>query len=124
MKQVLLFNLAGEKRERILFLASALGLSCREVRQAEQGLSVAELCGRGPLPPLVRREPASFTEEMLVLDGLEPPQFHALLDGMRGLQATVALKAVVTEQNLGWSAAALHGALREDHAQLRPRGEG
>ena len=118
MKTVLLFNIQGEKRDRILFLGNQLGLTCREVQQGEQGRSIAELCGRGPLPPLVQGTSDHFSEEMLVMDGLESLQFHGLLDGLRGLKATVPLKAVVTTQNLCWSAVALYEALHEEHRRL------
>ena len=118
MKTVLLFNIQAEKRERVLFLVNQLGLAYREVPEAEQGKSIAELCGRGPLPPLVQGTCGHFTEEMLVMDGLEAQQFHGLLDGLRGLKATVPLKAVVTTQNLCWSAAALYEALHEEHSRL------
>ena len=47
-----------------------------------------------------------------------------LLDAMRSSGATVALKAVVTEHNVGWSAARLCRELRQEHEamqRLRPK---
>ena len=87
MSKVLLFNIHGEKRMKILFLLIRLGIACREVSPAEQG---------------------SIRENE---DG-------TLLDGLRRNNTPVALKAVVTEQNLSWTAAALHDALLEEHRRL------
>ena len=118
MAKVLLFNLRGEKREKILFLLIRLGLACREVAPAEQGKTVGALTGRESASISGGAPKAAFTDEMLVLDGLDAGQFHGLLDGLRRNNTPVALKAVVTEQNLSWTAADLHDALLEEHRRL------
>ena len=60
----------------------------------------------------------SFSDEMLVMDGLSATQFHGLLDGLRASRAGIVLKAVVTEQNRSWTVSKLHAALREEHERL------
>ena len=123
MSKVLLFNLRGEKRQKLLFLLIRLGLACREVAPAEQGKTIAALTERNGAPAAGAAPKAPFPDEMLVLDGLDAEQFHGLLDGLRREGIPVALKAVVTEQNLSWTAAELHDALLEEHRRLsRNRG--
>lgn len=120
MSNVLLFNLHGEKREKILFLLIRLGIACREVSPAEQGKTIGALTEKETkgVPAQRAASKAPFPDEMLVMDGLDAGQFHGLLDGLRRNHVPVALKAVVTEQNLSWTAAELHEALLEEHIRL------
>ena len=63
-----------------------------------------------------------FAEEMLVMEALS----SELLDAMRASGAAVSLKAVVTEHNVGWSAAQLCRELRREHEamqRLRPKSQ-
>lgn len=122
MAKVLLFNLQGEKRQKILFLLIRLGIACREVSPAEQGKTIEALTERRAAAAVGAAPTPPFTDEMLVMDALSREQFHGLLDGLRSAQSPVALKAVVTEQNLGWTAAELHDALLEEHKSLSQRG--
>ncbi len=118
MAQVLLFNISGEKKRKICALLASLGIAYREVAPLEHGLPLSALMGRveavcacdGTVP---------FSDEMLIMDELSPLQFDALLTGLRQTQAPVALKAVVTEQNLRWSAAKLHSELAAEHEAMR-----
>ena len=98
MAQVLLFNITGEKRKKIRFLLLKLGIPLRQV-PAEDA--------------------APFREEMLVMDALEQRQFHALLDGLRQARVPVALKAVLTEHNVHWTAARLRRELAAENEALR-----
>ena len=116
MSKVLLFNIRGEKRQKLLLLLIRLGLACREVSPAEQGKTIAALTERKDAPAAVPK--LSFMDEVLVMDGLSSDQFHGLLDGLRRERIPVALKAVVTEQNLSWTDADLHDALLEEHKRL------
>ncbi len=120
MAKVLLFNIHGEKRLKILFLLIRLGLACREVSPAEQGKTIGELTETETNGVSAQHAvpKAPFPDEMLVMDGLDAGQFHGLLDGLRRERIPVALKAVVTEQNLSWTAAELHDALLEEHRRL------
>ena len=123
MAQVLMFNISGEKQTKIRFLLLKMGVACREVPAAEFGQ---------PLGVLIRRTgffgtaeaPDSFSDEMLVLDGLSDVQLHGLLDSMRRVGASVALKAVVTEHNLRWSPTKLHRELAAEHAAMQTMGKG
>lgn len=113
MSKVLLYNIQSDKLIKIRRAAGLLGLEAVEVPQEAFGQPVGYMLGYEGYAPLEETE--SFTEEMLVMETLSSP----LLDAMRAGGATVALKAVVTEQNSAWSAAALCRELRREHEAMR-----
>ena len=118
MAQVLLFNIAGDRRRKLRFLLTKLGIPCREIAPERQASSLGELCGREGFDA-AEDCGAPFSGEMLVMDSLSSFQFSALLDAMRREKLTVALKAVVTDTNLGWSAQRLHSELSAEHEAMR-----
>ena len=118
MAQILTFNLETEKLTRIRMLAMRLGIFTRTVKPEDFGRTLAVLTGREK-PDGSRQPVLPFSGEMLVIDGLEPEQFHGLLDGMRNVGARVALKAVITEQNLQWTPARLYRELAAEHEAIR-----
>ena len=118
MSKVLVFNNQGERRYQIRVLMIWLGIVCREVSAAEQRNTIGALAGRNGAPAASAAQNALFEDEMLVMDGLSSDQFHGLLDGLRRNNIPVALKAVVKEQNLTWTAAELYGALLEERKRL------
>lgn len=120
MAQILLFNIGADKLRRLRPLALRLGIRCRSIAPEEQGKALGTLCGREGFE--TAGEDASavpFQTEMLVMDALSPAQFHGLLDGLRRERATVALKAVVTESNLSWTAARLQRELSAEHEAMK-----
>ena len=119
MAQVLLFNIGEEKKKKIRFLLIKLGVACREVPPEDFGKTLAELTGRGAA---AKESAEPFSGEMLVMDGLDSRRLQSLLDGLRRVKAPVALKAVVTEQNLEWTAARLYEELSAEHEAFK-RGE-
>ena len=120
MAQVLLFNIGAEKKKKIRFLLAKLGAACREVPPEDFGRTLGELTGRESAAADETAEP--FSGEMLVMDGLDSNKLRGLLDGLRRVKAPVALKAVVTEQNLTWSASHLYAELCAEHEAMK-RGE-
>ena len=119
MAQVLLFNVGEEKKKKIRFLLIKLGVACREVPPEDFGKTLAELTGR---EAAAKESAEPFSGEMLVMDGLDSRRLQSLLDGLRRVKAPVALKAVVTEQNLEWTAARLYEELSAEHEAFK-RGE-
>ena len=113
MSRVLLFNLPPEKARRIGLAALRLGLRPIEVRREDFGLTLGTLLGDEV--PVRAAEADDFTDEMLVMEQLSSP----LLNAMRAEGAAVALKAVVTEHNRGWTAAQLCRELRLEHAAMQ-----
>ena len=119
MSRILLFNMDPEKAVKIRIAAYRLGLDCLEIPPEDQGRPLGALLG---LPGFERAaDPGDgFAEEMLLMETLS----SELLDAMRASGASVALKAVVTEHNVGWSAAQLCRELRREHEamqRLRPK---
>ncbi len=113
MKKILLFNISAKKAALIRQAASGLELSFTEVPPSQFGSPVGLLLGEKGYRAFGRRE--SFSEEMLVMEELSSP----LLDALRSCGATVALKAVATQQNKAWSPARLCRELRREHEALR-----
>ena len=125
MGKVLLYNIPeGEKRRRIQVALLRLGITARDVAPEEYCHPVgylARLEGFGPSEEPCRE---SFGDEMLVMCGLPSRQFSAFLDALRASRANVALKAVLTDTNAGWSSAELHRAIRAEHEALRAAAAG
>ena len=134
MARVLLYNFRNEaRRKKVKALLFRLALPSREVEPEEQGYSLGTLLGA---PGTVYEEPAApeteqgepavpgeatdepFTEEMLVMHGLAPRQFHGLVDGLRQQGVIVPLKAVVTPHNIQWTSARLHRELSAEHVAM------
>jgi hypothetical protein len=118
MARVLLYNFRNEaRRKKVKALLFRLALPSREVEPEEQGYPLGILLGEpGEMPGEAAEEP--FTEEMLVMPGLAPRQFHGLADGLRQQGVLVPLKAVVTPHNIQWTSARLHRELSAEHAAM------
>ena len=113
MARVLLYNIHGEKLGKIRTAAALLGIIAVEVPKDAFAHPVGYVLGYEGFAPSDAVE--HFDDEMMVMEAL----FSPLLDYMRKNGAAVALKAVVTEQNAGWSGAALCGELRLEHEAIR-----
>ena len=113
MARLLLYNIHGEKLEKIRTAAALLGITPVMVPEDAHAHPVGYLLGYEGFAPSDAAE--SFASEMLVMEAL----FSPLLDYMRKSGATVALKAVVTEQNRAWSGAALCRELQREHEAMR-----
>ena len=85
-----------------------LGLRCRDVAPEEQGQPLGLLLGLEGFGP--GESAAPFSEEMLVMHGLSPARFNALLDALRREGLRVALEEVVTETNVAWSSGGCTGS--------------
>lgn len=113
MARILLYNIRGEKLEKIRTAAALLGITPVEVPEEAHTHPIGYLMGYEGFAPSDTAE--HFDDEMLVMEAL----FSPLLDYMRKSGAAVALKAVVTEQNRAWSGAALCRELQREHEAMR-----
>ena len=122
---VLLYNLEQEKGRKIKLLCLAQKLRAKVVSPGEYGEPVGALAGFGERTGAPYTGPG-FSEEMLVMAGLSGRQIEAFLRGLRQKAgAPVALKAVLTETNMGWDSVKLHQELlREHQAFAARRGDG
>ena len=120
MAKVLLFNITGDKKKKLQYLLMQFGITAVEGGAGDCSRSLGKLLGReGQFPASTMDAP--FSDEMLVMDSLDPQQFYGLLNGMQMLQATVAYKAVTTEHNLKWTPARLLRELMAEHEALHTR---
>lgn len=118
MAKALLFNITGDKKKKLQFLMMQFGITAVEGRAGDCNRSLGKLLGReGQFPAPTMDAP--FPDEMLVLDDLDPQQFHGLLNGMQMLQAPVTYKAVATEHNLAWTPRRLLRELMAEHEALQ-----
>ena len=113
MARLLLYNIHGEKLEKIRTAAALLGITSIMVPEDAHAHPVGYLLGYEGFAPSDAAE--RIDDEMLVMESL----FSPLLDYMRKSGAAVALKAVVTEQNRAWSGAALCRELQREHEAMR-----
>lgn len=122
MKGVLLYNISADKLKKIRVILLRLGLQGRVVTPEEFMLPVGQLAGIEGLSPAETAqedEGEAFREEMLVMCDLPSAVFSAFLNALRQNRCTVALKAVLTQTNAGWSSARLHRELAAEHEAMK-----
>ena len=122
MKGVLLYNISADKLKKIRVILLRLGLQGRVVTPEEFMLPVGQLAGLDGLSPAETAQEGAeeaFREEMLVMCDLPSAVFSAFLNALRQNRCTVALKAVLTETNAGWSSERLHRELAAEHEAMR-----
>ena len=116
--QVLMVNLAGSKKQAVREAAQAVGAQALEAVPSGMGRSLQQVLQEGEVPVPAGQMPA-FQEEMLIMDGMERRTMEAFLDRIRECGASVALKAVVTPYNRGWTLVQLRGELMQEHLRMR-----
>ena len=122
MKGLLLYNISADKLKKIRVILLRLGLQGRVVTPEEFMLPVGQLAGLDGLSPAETAQEGAeeaFREEMLVMCDLPSAVFSAFLNALRQNRCTVALKAVLTQTNAGWSSARLHRELAAEHEAMR-----
>jgi len=125
MPFTLLYNLSGKpKTQKLRFVLAKLGLRAREVKREELGQPVGFLAGLDGFQSTETYEGEGFSDEMLVMCGLADAQIGALLTALRQARVPVALKAVLTEENAGWSSLQLHEELCRERDALEGKAPG
>ena len=122
MKGVLLYNISAEKLKKIRVILLRLGLQGRVVTAVEFSLPVGQLAGLEGLSPAESAQEGAeetFREEMMVMCGLPSTVFSAFLNALRQNRCPVALKAVLTQTNAGWSSVRLHRELAAEHEAIK-----
>ena len=120
MVNLLLYNIASpEKLRKIQTLAIRLGFRTRVVRQEEFALPIGALVELPGAEALESGDGTAFSDEMLVLCGVNAQAFQAFLSGLRTQKTPVALKAMTTEHNVSWSSSKLHGELAAEHENMK-----
>lgn len=121
MNNLLMYNIPPEKSRKIKAIALQLGFRIRVVKPEEQSQAVGCLAGLPVQEGEGSVEP--FTDEMLVLCGVEGQAFHAFLSQLRAKKAPVTLKAVLTEHNAAWTSSKLHASLLQEHQAIQTTGQ-
>ena len=122
MKGVLLYNISADKLKKIRVILLRLGLQGRVITPEEFSLPVGHLAGIEGLSSAeaaLEAAEETFREEMLVMCDLPSPVFSAFLNALRQNRCPVALKAVLTEINAGWSSVRLHRELAAEHEAMK-----
>ena len=116
MNRVFLYNIAGEERLLKLRLAAyRLGLECAEVKKEDFSKPIGSLLGEPGYGETEPTENGTFSGEMLLMEQMNAP----FLDEIRVLGVGIGLKAVVTENNRGWSSERLYRELLREQESLR-----
>lgn len=117
---VLLYGADESTREKLAGILKSMGLPYRLAEAGQEGESVGYLLGlagyahtqaAAAIPPI--------QEACLVMCGLEEAQLDGLLGAMKAADVTIALKAIATPHNKGWSLAQLMRELRRERDALR-----
>lgn len=121
MNHLLMYNIPPEKAGKIKAIALRHGFRIRVVQPEEFGRSIAALAGFPETQ--VQGEETVFSDEMLVLCGVEGRAFHSFLAQLREKKVPVVLKAVLTEHNAFWTSSKLHESLVQESEMLKNAGK-
>ncbi len=114
--QVLMYNIDGGKAVKIKQLCRMLNADYRVVEPSEYGLRLDYLLGLSEDGSV--GEGSVFSEEMLYFAGFYGAMLNIFLNQLKKQRATVALKAVMTETNVGFTSFELFGELSREHEAL------
>ena len=112
MPTLLLSNIAPPKRAKMQVIALRCSCRMQVVPPERQGAKLEEILSGAP----ERTGEPAFSEELLVMSGLGERQMDVLLTELRRQRIPIALKAVVTPTNAGWTAAELYTELCRERA--------
>ena len=120
MGHLLIYDIqdAGKLR-KIQTLAIRLGFRVRAVKPEEFSRPLGALVNLPGAETLAEGDGTPFSDEMLVLCNVSTQAFQAFLSGLRTQKTPVALKAMLTQHNIGWSSSALHKAILEEHQAMQ-----
>lgn len=109
---ILAFNMPPEKLGRLRILAARVKARLRAVEANEHGRTLGDIAAALPTDSAAAECAQEFEDEMLVMANLTGAQLNLFLgDFKRFGIAPVALKAVMTATNAGWTPVQLHREL-------------
>ena len=121
MHPILLFyNLDNEKGQKIKLLCLRMKIKIRLVIKAQYNQPIGALTGMKGFTALPDAyDGTGFTDEMLVFKGFSNQLLDSFLMELKKAHIErVALKAVLTEQNVTWDSMQLHNELTAEHAAM------
>ena len=119
---LLTYNLDFATTEKLSALCADMGISIREVKPFEYNLPIGALAGLPFAGPGQFSVSPALPGEMLVICHMLSDQLDALLAGMRkaGIPK-IALKAVLTPNNVTWNSVKLYEELAREHEAMNKR---
>ena len=113
---VLMYNCSGPEWAKLRQIFLMLRVRIRPVEADQYGLTLAELLSRSGEKRGVVED---FSDPMLVFCGLSQGKLDQLLTAMARAQLPrIALKAMLTPTNAGWTSQQLWTELRREHAAM------
>lgn len=113
---VLLYALSASRFTAVSALCQAQGVLPRQVAPEDYAVSIGALLGF-PAPPA--EGGGAVLEEMAVLCGFTPEGLDAFLAAFSATgEAPIALKAVLTPTNAGWTGGALYRELLRERQSM------
>lgn len=124
-KLILAYNFDSKRLQALKILCMMLKTRLRPVERREMLQPVGYLAGvPGVEAAAEEYDGGEARQEMLFLCGFDRPSLDRLLQGIRRSQLkNVALKAMLTEHNVGWSGLKLIGELSEEHTYMTAQGK-
>ena len=116
-QKILLFHVSTEKEQKIRQVCKSLDISLQSVDKKDYAKKLGTLAGIKGFP---KENPvysgSEFPAEMLVFSGMDSDQVDAFLAAYRktGL-APIGCKAILTPDNVFWTAEALFRELLKEH---------
>ena len=121
---VLFYNLNNEKGRKIKFICLKLKIRIRQVLPEDYTKPVGVLAGLKGFAPSPDTSPdppehMAFTDEMLVMKDFHEALLDRFLSEMKRAKIErIALKAILTPENIGWDSFALHDELKKEHEAM------
>lgn len=104
-----------------------MGIRIRNISPQQVNQTVGMLAGVPEFEEkadAVKASPSqSIHEEVLVLHQFSEQRLDALLLALRKANVRIALKAIVTEQNCGWTFYQLYEEIRQEHEKMHQNAE-
>ena len=115
-----MYNIGEGKRLKIKLLCNKLNIRSREVDPSEFGMKLSALLGIDDDKTVA--PDSDFDGEMLYLSDFYGGMLNIFLNQLKRQRTPVALKAVRTEANLGFTSFELYRELCEEHKALEKMG--
>ena len=124
-KIVLLYNFNNSRLKLVRKALSALGCNVRTVSKKEYSQPIGYLVGDEKFVSCDKKySGAVFDDEMLVMYGFGSEMIDVLIAALKKIGiGSIALKAVVTEQNINWDSVKLYNEIKKEHEQMMKKSQ-